>query len=308
MLVYCACLLYLIYRFIKSLARGKCRCKERMDKKTVIITGGHKGVGYETAKNLAMRGARVIIACRDLAKGALARDKIIAETLNDDVYVKYLNLASFRCIANFSNDILRTENRLHVLVHNVVLLRLDSSLTVDDLPLEVQINHFGPFMLTVMLLPLLKASQPSRIVIVSSVMQWVERMEMYRYISRPGDFMRYSTVYANMKIANLLFTKKLSQKLRGTGVTANSLHPGIINTDVMKNSNALLKFIVRMFFRNSRQGAQTIIHACVAPELVEMSGKYLVECKVVCRNYPYDQRAADKLWSISENICRIVLN
>lgn len=283
---------------------GKCRCKERMDNKTVIITGGHDDIGYETAKNLVMRGAKVIIACQDPAKGSRARDKIQAETLLDAVDVKYLDLTSFDCVRNFANDILRTERRLDVLVHNVEVGKLDNSLTEDNLPIEVQINHFGPFLLTTMLLPLLKKSKPSRIIVVSSVMHWVGRMEFDTFCERARHFVQHSKVYANTKLANLLFTNKLSQKLRGTGVTANGLHPGIICTSIMKGKNSICQYIIRVLFRNSLQGAQTIIHLCVAPELSNVSGKYFAECKETwqCR-YAYDQRAADRLWEMSEKAC-----
>lgn len=308
MLLYSVFFFYLIFRFLQYMKCGKCRCKERMDNKIVIITGAHDDIGYETAKNLVMRGAKVIIACNDPAKGALARDKIITETEKNTVDVKYLDLASFDCIRNFANDILRTESRLDVLVHNVEVGKLDNSLTEDNLPIEVQINHFGPFLLTTMLLPLLKRSRPSRIVIVSSVMHWVGRMQFDKFGRRATHFIQHSKVYANTKLANLLFSNKLSQKLRGTGVTANSLHPGIISTNMMKGRNFLVRFIIRMIFRNSLQGAQTIIHLCVAPELTKVSGKYFAECKETwqCR-YAYDQRAADRLWDISETMCNPIM-
>lgn len=302
--LYSIFLFYLIFRFVEYMKCGRCRCKVRMDNKTIIITGGHDDVGYETAKNLVTRGARVIIACHDPAKGTLARDKIIAETSKDTVDVKYLDLASFDCVRNFANDILRTESRLDVLVHNVEVGKLDNSLTEDNLPIEVQLNHFGPFLLTLMLLPLLKKSRPSRIVIVSSVMHWLGKIHFASFDKPATVFIQHMKVYSNSKLANLLFSRKLSQKLRGTGVTANSLHPGIISASMMKGRNFLVRLIIRMIFRNSVQGAQTIIHLCVAPELTKVSGKYFAECKETwqCQN-AYDQRAADKLWELSESKC-----
>lgn len=304
MMFYIVFPLYIFFRFMQYMKCGKCRCTQRMDKKTVIITGAHDDIGYETAKNLAMRGARVIIACNDPVKGALARNKILRDTLiEDDVEVKYLDLASFDCVRNFAKDILRTERRLDVLVHNVEVGKLDNSLTEDNLAIEVQINYFGPFLLTMMLLPLLNKSWPSRIIIVSSMMHWVGRMDFDTFGRRSRHFIQHSKVYANTKLANLLFSNKLSQKLRGTGVTVNSLHPGIIRTNMMKGRNCVVKFLIRMFFRNSLQGAQTIIHLCVAPELTKVSGKYFAECKETwqCR-YAYDQQAADRLWEMSETV------
>lgn len=295
---------YFLFRFIKYMGCGKCRCKERMDNKTVIITGAHDGIGYETAKNLVARGARVIIACQDPAKGTLARDKIMAETLKETVDVKYLDYASFDCVRNFANDILRTERRLDVLIHNVEVGKPDNSLTEDNLPIETQINHFGPFLLTMMLLPLLKKSRPSRIVFVSSVFHWFGRMEYDVFGRRTKHFIEQSKMYANTKLASLLFSNKLSLKLKGTGVTANSLHPGLTSTNMMKGRNFVVKFIMRMIFRNSLQGAQTIIHLSVAPKLTTVNGKYFSECKEAwqCRS-AYDQQAADRLWEISETVC-----
>lgn len=283
---------------------GKCRCKERMDNKTVIITGAHDGTGYETAKNLVVRGARVIIASQDPAKATIARDKIIAETSKEAVVVKYLDYTSFDCVRNFANDILRTESRLDVLIHNVEIGKPGNSVTEDNLPTEIQINHFGPFLLTTMLLPLLKKSRPSRIIFVSSVLPWVGGLEYDIFGRRSKHFIEQMKMYANTKLASLLYSNKLGQKLKGTGVTANSLHPGITSTTIMKGRNFIMRFIIRMIFRNSLQGAQTIIHLSVAPKLTHVSGKYFADCKEAwqCR-YAYDQQAAERLWEISETVC-----
>ncbi|CAB3233334.1 unnamed protein product [Arctia plantaginis] len=273
----------------------------KMKDKVVIITGANTGIGFVTAKELAKREAKVILACRDPQKGLAARDKIIQSTGNKNVFLKPLDLTSFISVQEFASEILKTEPKLDVLINNAGTGTLDNSLTRDNLPIEAQVNHFSPFLLTILLLPLLKSSAPSRIINVSSIMHkfgtidWLDRQAKNRW--------QHRRVYSNTKLANLLFTKKLSEILSGTGVTVNSLHPGAVNTDIFRSQWFFVRFLLSIVFLTPFQGAQTSIYLAVAPNLKSVSGKYFSNCtEVTPSKKAQDDEAADKLWKMSESL------
>ncbi|KAI8437503.1 hypothetical protein MSG28_011817 [Choristoneura fumiferana] len=292
---------YVYYR----LSTGKCTSNAKLNNKVVIVTGANTGIGFETAKDLALRGAKVILGCRDQGRGTAARDRIISATGNNNVVYKQLDLASFKSVIAFAADIRKTETALHILINNAGTGKLDNSLTEDNLPVEMQINYFGPFLLTNLLLPLIKSSAPSRIVNVSSVMHRWGKIDLDNIHKQAASWLKHSRVYSNSKLANVLFTQKLSRNLEGTGVTVNSLHPGAVSTDIFRRQPKLSRFLIGLFFKTSVEGAQTQIHLAVAPELNNVTGKYFVDCVEQTPSLTaQDKKLADKLWELSERICK----
>lgn len=281
----------------------KCKCNTKLNNKVVVVTGANTGIGFETAKDLAIRGAKVILACRDQRKGTETWDKIIEATGNSNVIYKQLDLAAFKSVRTFAADILETEIALHILINNAGTGKLNNTMTRDDLPVEMQINHFGPFLLTNLLLPLIKSSAPNRIINVSSVMHRFGTIDL-EYIHKPAPCkLKHSRVYSNSKLANVLFTLKLSRDLKGTGVTVNSLHPGPVNTDFFRDQSAFTKFYVRWLYVSAMDGAQTQIHLAVAPELENVTGKYFVDSVEQTPSCAArDEKLADKLWELSERV------
>lgn len=273
----------------------------KMKDKVVIITGANTGIGFVTALELAKREAKVILACRNPQKGISARDEIIQSTGNKNVIFKPLDLTSFKSVEDFATDILKTESRLDVLINNAGTGRLDNSLTRDKLPIEAQVNYFSPFLLTMLLLPLLKSSAPSRIINVSSIMHYFGTIDWLDQQAK--NYWQHRKVYSNTKLANVLFTKKLSENLSGTGVTVNSLHPGAVNTDIFRSQWFFVKFLLSIVFLTPFQGAQTSIYLAVAPNLMSVSGKYFSNCtEEIPSIKAQDDEAADKLWKMSEKI------
>ena len=161
-------ILYYIFRVYK--VNGvPCHSKQRLDGKTVIITGGNTGIGKEIALDLAKRGGRVIIACRDVTKGENARKEIIENSGNENVILKKLNLASIKSIKEFTNQILSEEPQIHVLICNAGVMFTPYQLTEDGFEMQFGVNHLGHFLLTNLLLDRIKESAPNHVVVIASL-------------------------------------------------------------------------------------------------------------------------------------------
>nr|XP_054758559.1 retinol dehydrogenase 13-like [Lytechinus pictus] len=284
----------------------KCPCKARVDGKTVIITGANSGIGKETALELAKRGGKIILACRDIKKAEKAREEIVASSGNTDVKVLQLDLASLSSIRQFADQISSDEKGVNILINNAGVMRCPKWKTEEGYEMQFGINHLGHFYLTNLLLDKLKSSAPSRIINVSSVAHKVGKINFEDINSEQ----RYNSAeaYSNSKLANVLFTRELSRRLEGTGVTANVLHPGVVKTNIGKHtgmhqsgfSMAILGPIFWLFVKSPEQGAQTSIYCAVDPELEKVSGQYFRDCKKSeCDASGKDDEAAAKLWDIS---------
>ena len=304
--------LFHIYILRPHIAGGVCTSKARLDGKTAIVTGANTGIGKETAADFARRGARVIMACRNLDQAEAAMKEIVQKTGNKSVVVKHLDLASLKSVRAFAEDVKNNEARLDILINNAGVFNLpEFSKTEDGFETIMAVNHFGHFLLTNLLLDLLKQSAPSRVVVVSSVLHRGQPTgsapelnfeNMNSEISYNG-FM----AYAQSKLANILFTRELARRLEGTGVTVNSLHPGKISTDIRRHFSSWKKFTWNVLFRHFgktvEEGAQTQIHLAVSEELEGVSGLYFSDCKQEePSKHAQDDVAAKKLWDVSAKL------
>lgn len=283
-----------------------------MDGKTVLITGGNTGIGYEAAKDLAIRGAKVIMACRDMEKCEKAMLQIKESAPNAELVPVELDLASLESVRECADQIVKSETKLDVLLNNAGIMSCPQWKTKDDFEMQFGVNHLGHFLLTNLLLDLLKRSAPSRIVVVSSSghtrgrINWDDIMNEKNYAPFP--------VYCQSKLANVLFARELSKKLEGTGVTCNSLHPGLVRTELGRHFNntdtawntvkyALAWPILKVVFKSPPKGAQTSIYCCVAPELTDVTGKYFADCAVKEESAAAkSDEDAKRLWELSVNL------
>lgn len=292
------------------LTTRRCRCASSMRGKTVVITGANSGIGYETARELALRGARVVLACRspERARGAVARLK--AETSSGDVSWLPLDTASRESVRAFAARLLReTGGRLHVLVNNAGSAAPDARrLTREGHEETWAANYLGHFLLTRLLLPALEASAPSRVVNLTSVVQRLARLD-WDDVEGLRCSWNASRAYCNSKRAMLLFTAELERRLRGTGVSVFAVHPGVTNTRVARGLTRVgqpwFGLLAALFgVKSVREACQTSVHACVCAdgEASRCSGWYLSECRPrwPAASSPGDRRDARLLWEISE--------
>ncbi|XP_044269115.1 retinol dehydrogenase 11-like [Tribolium madens] len=306
-------ILFSIFAVVKiylKLTTGRCRSHTCLVGKTAIITGSNTGIGYETALDFAKRGARVILACRNKSKAEEARSKIISETGNDNIVVKIVDLASFDSVRAFAKEINETENRLDILVNNAGVIGIGDDTSRDGLSLVIQINHFSGFLLTNLLVNLLKKSAPSRVINVSSLAAEGAKNLDLDQIAKHTSVM---TDYYNSKLCNILFTQELAKKLEGSGVTAYSLHPGVVKTEIVNNTSGLLKigfsFLMKFFSKTVEEGAQTTIHCSVAKGIEECNGEHFSDCKrVKAYKTARNPGLAKKLWEKSEQIVHLQPN
>jgi len=280
-----------------------------MQGKTVVVTGGNSGIGYETAAALAAMGARVVLTARNADKGRSAVASI-TQRLGGDAQVQLVvfDLADLSSVRRGAAEILEQAPRLDVLVNNAGLVLSQRIETADGLEATLATNHLGPFLLTNLLLDRIRSSSPARIVNVASTAHSAARKGM------PFDDLqsekRYATmrVYGQSKLANILFTRELAHRLAGTGVSANSLHPGTVRTGYGADGDArgLLAFGIKIsspFFLSPAKGARTSIFLASAPEVAEVSGEYFVKCKPKQpKRWARDDDAARRLWQVSEEL------
>jgi retinol dehydrogenase-13 len=303
------------YRLLRMFtAGGVCTSKAEMFGKTVIITGANSGIGKATAVEIARRGAKVIMACRDLKRGEIALRDIVQQTGSSNIILKYLNLASINSIRVFAKDVNESEVKLDVLINNAGLISTrERQESEDGFELTMAVNHLGHFLLTNLLLGLLKKSSPSRVVVVSSIAHhsFVETRSPFRFDNMNSEmFYGPLEAYGQSKLANILFTRELAKRLGDSGVTANSLHPGISRTGLFNFNRYfglalgnVLSQITSPFFKTAEEGAQTTLHLAVSEEVEGISGKYFVDCREKePAKTAQDDIAANKLWNTSAKL------
>lgn len=270
---------------------------------TCLVTGGTSGIGLITARELLRTGARVFITSRDPLKGKAVAGQLARESGNSKVEVLACDFASLDSIRAAAAELQRRTDRLHVLVNNAGGYNPKRELSRDGLELTFAVNHLGYFLLTELLLDLLKASAPARIVIVASEASRTGRIEL-------GDLQaagRYSAVrqYGSSKLMNIAFALELAERLRGTGVTANALHPGVVASDfgAVGGWVGLAYKLGRSFMLTPEQGAQTQVFLASSPEVEGVSGGYFIRKKQ--RTPPAQARDSAlrrKLWEVSEQL------
>jgi NAD(P)-dependent dehydrogenase (short-subunit alcohol dehydrogenase family) len=270
-----------------------------------LVTGATSGIGRETAIGLAERGAKVIVAGRDHARGRETVAEIAQRTGRRDAEHVVADLSSQAEVRRLAAELRGKHERLHVLVNNAGVITPKRATTVDGIETQLAVNHLAPFLLTHLLLDLLKASAPARIINVSSQ---VERMGVVDFDDLGREKRPYERLdaYNQSKLANILFTTELARRLAGTNVTANCLHPGVIGTNLLiayEGRPAPLRFLTRRGRPGPKEGAVTSVFVATSPTLEGVSGKYFRE-SAESRPSPraQDAAAAARLWAVSEEL------
>ncbi|XP_059860341.1 retinol dehydrogenase 11 isoform X2 [Delphinus delphis] len=254
----------------KMLSSGVCTSTIQLPGKVAVVTGANTGIGKETAKELAQRGARVYLACRDVQKGELVAREIQIMTGNQQVLVRKLDLADTKSIRAFAKGFLAEEKHLHILINNAGVMMCPYSKTADGFEMHMGVNHLGHFLLTHLLLEKLKESTPSRVVNVSSLAHHLGRIHFHN--------------------------------LQGCGVTTYSVHPGTVDSELVRHSSLMrwIWWLFSFFIKTPQQGAQTSLYCALTEGLEVLSGNHFSDCRVAWVSaQARNETVARRLWDVS---------
>ncbi len=278
-----------------------------MTGRVCVITGASSGIGKATALGLARMGATVLMHGHDRRRSEAALQEVRQKSGNPSIELLLADLSTRAGVQQLASELLRQE-RLHVLVNNAGVVRMERTLTKDGLEMTFALNHLAYFELTIRLLGLLKASAPARIVNVSSSAHHGATID---FDNLQGE-RRYQgwSAYSRSKLANILFTYELARQLEATRVTANCLHPGTVATRLMSGSRNLLGRAFRFgtvvaapFLLSAEQGAATPIYLSASPEVAAVSGRHFHRSVPVrSSEASYDGGTARLLWDRSEQL------
>ncbi|XP_042400363.1 short-chain dehydrogenase TIC 32 B, chloroplastic-like [Zingiber officinale] len=285
---------------------------------TAIVTGGASGIGTETARVLALRGARVIIAARNMEAASEAKRLILQSSPSARVDILKLDLSSLKSVKEFADEFLSMDLPLNILINNAGVMFCPFQLSEDGIELQFATNHLGHFLLANLLLEKMKSTTretgiEGRIVNLSSIAHTYTYPNGIRF-DKLNDKNVYSDkkAYGQSKLANLLHANELSRRLmeEGANITVNSVHPGLIMTNLMRHSFQLIRFLKvfsYIFWKNIPQGAATTCLVALHPSLKGVTGKYFYDCnEELPSKLARDEALARKLWDFSKNLVKSV--
>jgi len=278
-----------------------------MQGKTVVITGGTSGIGEVAAEKLAAKGARIVLVARDRLRAEAALTHIAGANPLAQHTVHYADLSRLSEMKRVAAEIAAAEPAIDVLINNAGAMFASRQETADGLELTFALNHMAYFVVTSGLLERLKATPGARIVSTSSDAHQYGKLDFDDLQSKQNY--RGMRVYGTSKLANIVFTRALARRLEGTGVTANCLHPGFVDTRFGSNNAGFLGFgfgIAKSIAAISPEaGARTIVHLASSPEVAGKSGGYYYKCALAVPSEAAQNDAdAEKLWTVSEEIAR----
>ncbi len=271
-------------------------------KKVVLVTGASSGIGYYTALALAKEKAVVILLCRNSRQSIIAQEKLVKQSNNPDIHLFTADLSHQCEIREVATKIIVRFSKIDVLINNAACVTSEFQLTKDGVEMQWAVNHLAPFLLTHLLLPALKNSEQGRIINITSR---AHRFAQGRFpeVFTPENYSGNST-YNQTKLANILFTYCLAQKLANTSVTVNCAYPGLVNTDIALKHNSLFRQwfwrAIRVLGVSPKKGAETILYLATSALATNKTGKYFGQLsEQKSSDLSYNRALAEQLWNLS---------
>ncbi len=276
-----------------------------MQGRVCLITGATSGIGLESARALASQGAHVVLVGRDKGRGEAALAEVRRTAPEAKLELMQADLTSLASVRALAEDFQRRHSRLDVLLNNAGLIITEHKVTVDGFEATLATNHLSHFLLTHLLLDMLKGSGAARVVNVSSQAHRVGSLDFLDDLQAERGYSGMK-VYGNSKLANILFTRSLAKRLAGTKVTTNSLHPGVVRTGFGLNNQGVFSWLVKLtapFMLTAEGGARTSVYLASSPEVEGVTGRYFMKCReakesAAARN----DAAAERLWEKSAEL------
>lgn len=273
----------------------------QMQGRTCLITGATNGIGYEAALGLAQMGAKVLLCGRDAGRLKTAVDGIRATTHSENVVGYLADFSDLTAVKTMAKAIRADHKSIDVLINNAGGMRQHRTVTEQGFETTWGLNHLAPFLLTAELLPLLQAGQSPRIVNLASTAQFGASID---FDDLQGEkTYRMWKAYKQSKLANVMFTYTLAQRLAGQGISVNCVHPGVVATGFAAGISTMARLlapIINLFLISAKQGAQTSIYAASSPEVEGVTGKYFDKKKPATSDPAADDLAVrERLWQVS---------
>ena len=287
---------------------------------TAVITGASGGLGAETARCLAAKGATVILVARSEEKLKAKAEELKQQTGNDNIHIQVMDLADLNTIPPAAAAILEKFPKINVLINNAGVMACPLARTAQGLESQMGVNHFGHFVFTRELLPAIKAAAPSRIVILSSGAHKLGNVDLDDMNWESAEYDKW-VAYGRSKTANALFATALHNRLAADNVTASCVHPGVIMTDLgrsLTQEDLSMMAVPGMKIKPVEVGAATQVWAAVSPQLEGQGGFYLEDCHVGVEldeshvlagycEYALDPVLADRLWEKTEDMLNAIV-
>lgn len=279
----------------------------RMQGRVCLVTGSSSGIGKVTARELASMSAMVVMVCRNRAKGEAVQAEIKAASNNTQVDLLVADLSELAEVRRVAYEFKQRYTQLHVLINNAGGMNAERKVTSDGLEATFATNYLMPFLLAHLLLDVLQASAPARIINVSAPAHKIGKID---FTDLQGE-RRYNALkaYTQSKLAQIYFTYELAERLMGTGITVNALDPGHVVSNFNSSTKGLLHVIAEVIYRfdgiSAEQGAQTTLYLATSPEVASVSGKYFANCKQIpSSKRSYDVAVRQRLWNVSAALIR----
>ncbi|GLV36496.1 nazgul [Carabus blaptoides fortunei] len=304
-----------ILTFIRSYVAGQdCPCDNRIKNKTVLITGASSGLGFQTAKELAKRGGKIILTCRNIEKGTVAKNLIKHEVPTACIDVRHLDVSNIANVKHFVSN-LNNYNTIDILINNAGIMFHPYEITPEGFETHLVTNYLGHFVLTHLLLPKLKASENGRVINITAAAYSSGYVNLNDLNLKNAGVKNIIQAFTQSKLALVLMSRYMAKLLKGSRVTINSVNPGLVrNTNHMNRSPLKTSIPVQLsvwpwmwlFLKTPKQGCQTIIYTAVDPSLTPISGKYYSNCeaKELSENCQ-DEQVDEQLYKLSCSLTKI---
>ncbi|KAI8647366.1 hypothetical protein BD408DRAFT_378672 [Parasitella parasitica] len=282
-----------------------------LEGKIAIVTGSNTGIGKVSALEMAKKGATVILACRNKEKTMQVVEEIKSRTDNQNVEFIPLDLLKLSSVKEFADQFLARHSKLHILMNNAGVMMCPFGLSEDGIETQFATNHVAHYYLTMLLLPVLEKSAPSRIINVSSIGHRMPFKALnLETISDPSTYNKYIH-YGKSKACNILFTRELNKRLEAKGVEnvyVNANHPGTVNTDLYRHTSFMINAFLNLFLISPEDGALTQLYLATSPDVEKKSikGAYYVPFAnpAMPRGVAASEDAPLKLWEFTENLLK----
>jgi NAD(P)-dependent dehydrogenase (short-subunit alcohol dehydrogenase family) len=286
------------------------KSNKSMNGKICMVTGATSSIGEVTARELARLGATVIVVGRNAEKCAATTNMIKQQTKNQNVEFLLADLSSQREIRRLAQQFRSRYEHLHVLINNAGAVFTRRKESVDGIEMTFAVNYLGYFLLTNLLLDILQASVPSRIINVSADVEHHKVTKINFDDLQSKKKYRFWHVYMQTKLADWMFTYELAERLKGTQVTVNALHPGVLSSNLGMNNEGILpriwrviKPLVGVMMTSPEKGAQTVVYLATSPEMVNVTGEFFMKQEAMKSYRAFLSRdTTGRLWHVSAEL------